>query len=302
MLWHKRIYSALSLVLFACACISCESDSSSSSGTYDPPALDEALSGTWYGWFDDDIYSKDMKFDENDPDNIFVVGIITREKTARFIGDASQYVTGAAMLDIEDTGHIAFPKYFTADISCYTWDTTGLGEHDAGDWYLADIVPHSLAGNSVFSSGWLLGKYWATGSEEKRYFELYGYSSSGINPSIGKLAGEWKIEHAFKSGNDLTFTIEADGTMEGQDVYGNRLNGAISIHVSAEDPKEEIYDVRLTLDPKDAPYPTVDLEGLASYLVSRNTTTDQVEESLAVGVTGDGHMVTGIAARVPEGD
>lgn len=308
MSWQRRIFVALFPVFLAFACVSCESSSSSSSddpGTAKDPL---PLSGTWQGYFlaGDDVVTKDSEDDayddiyqgtefDIDDDDIYVAAIITRELEARFIGDTTTFVCDEGSLGVKDVINIR--KFLGADLDAYTWNT-GSGGEWAGDWYHADVVPHNIWGNTWLTNSLIGGLYWETGSEVYRQFQVYGYSSSGISPNIAKLAHEWKIENAFKGGNTLTFIIADDGSISGKDDEGNSFDGTIEIHYDADTPRHEIYNVNLTLDPIDPTYPPVDLVGLATYIASTNDETNEVEESLAIGVTSDNHLVTGIAAKV----
>jgi len=318
-----RIFPLVAAIFFlACACVSCESGSSSSDPgevlpprPWDNPMPDPSddttsssmeLIGSWVGYFlagDDDVfddvfnYSNEndnpLEFDFDD-DDLFAIGIITREKEARFIGDTSQFVCPEGSLGASNIAGIRtiFGGYF----DYYTWNTQGL------EPYTANVEPISIYGNALFSIYFLDGFYWYTDTPEADrdfwQFQFFNYTTTGISADIEKIAGQWKISDAFWKGNTLTFTIEPNedrrsATITGTDTHTpqNTFEGTI-IEIHYDD--TDLYDVSLKLNEE------FDLEGLATYVSSYDNQGIHAESSLAIGVSDGQRMVTGLAAPVPE--
>lgn len=317
---HRILFYIVAFFSLACACVSCESGSNNTDpGEVLPPrpwdnqmpdpsnddiASSMKLMGSWVGYFlsgNDDVF--DYRGGNNDPlefdlddDDIFAIGMITREKEARFIGDTSQFVCPEGSLGVMNIADVRtiFGGYF----DYYTWNTLGL------DPYTADVESISIYGNALLSKYFLEGFYWYTGTPEAErdfwQFQFYNYTTTGISADIDKIAGQWQISNAFWKGNTLTFTITPDGdgqsaTITGTDTHTpqNTFEGTIiEIHYDDDVHGTDLYKVSLTLND------TFDLEGLATYVSSYDTRGIHTESSLAIGVSDGERMVTGIAAPV----
>lgn len=316
---HRILSLVAALFFLACACVSCESgsDNLDPGGVLPPRPWDNPmpdpsddttssmnLIGSWVGYFlagNDDVFDYNNENDnplefDFDNDDLFVIGIITREKEARFIGDASQFVCSEGSLGVRNIANIRtiFGGYF----DYYTWDTMGL------DPYTANVEPISIYGNALLSIYFLDGFYWHTGVPEADrdfwQFQFFNYTTTGISADIEKIAGQWQISDAFWKGNTLTFTIEPSGDGESAIITGadahtpqNTFEGTIiEIHYDGDVHGTDLYDVSLKLND------TFDLEGLATYVSSYDTQGIRTESSLAIGVSDGSRMVTGIAAPV----
>jgi hypothetical protein len=304
---HWRLSLIAAFFVLACACISCESNSNHGDpGDILPPTEDMELVGTWAGYFvsgaDDKLDDADSSGDDDlefDDDDIFAIGIITREKEARFIGDTSQFVCPEGSLSVDNT--LSVRTIFGGHLDYYVWNTTGGNAP-----YTADVEHISIYGDAFLSIYFLNGLYWYTDvpEAERDYwqFQFFNYTTTGIAADIEKLAGEWTISHAFKRDNTLRFTItptgDAGGSISGTDTDGNTIDGNI-VEIHYDDLHgTEIYDVALTLTtPADGAF---DLEGLATYVSSYDTEGIEVTPSIAIGVSDGSRMVTGLAAPVPD--
>ncbi len=303
MKWHRILSLIATLFFLACACVSCESGSDNTDpGEVLPPTGDMDLVGSWAGYFvsgaDDaiDPDAVDDVFLDFDDDDIFAIGVITQEREARFIGDATQFVCPEGSLNVNYT--LPTRTIFGGVLDHYTWNTQGL------DPYTADVEAISIYGEAFLSIYFLNGVHWYTGTPEADrdfwQFQFFNYTTTGISADIERIAGQWQIGDAFWKENTLTFTITPndDGqsaTVTGTDTHDpqNTFEGTIiEIHYDDDVHGTDLYDVSLTLNG------TFDLEGLATYVSSYDTQGVHTESSLAIGVSDGDRMVTGIAAPV----
>jgi len=284
--------------------MSCSESSGSSDPGPDIPAEDSPLSGTWVGYFlagDDDIYDpNDTSAITYDSDDIFVIGIITLEREARFISDKSMFVCPEGEFTVVDVD--AVRKLFGGDLLYYVWDTFGA---DGSDDYVATVSNKTIYGDAFLTNYFLQGLYWDAGTEDTYWpFEVYNYNTTGVLPDIEELDGEWVMQNAFKKGNTLTFTIaktsESTASIRGEDStpFGtkNTFDGTITIHYDEENPNNVIFDLYLCMND------LIDLNGLATYIESMDFAgIDPIERTLAIGVTDTTtHLLTGFAKSVPE--
>jgi len=314
---HMKGFRRLSLIaasfILACACISCESGSSG--GSYDPAGPWQPIGevvGSWAGYFYrgenglvdiDDGFSVDIL--EPDDDDIFVTAIITREKEARFIGDETQYVCLENSFGVNSS--LDVKAFFAGVFDHYTYasDTGGIGP------YAADVVRINVGGEAIFTTDHLYGYYYDDVDDvddaDLYYWEVLNYAGTPASSDIKKIAGQWRIDDSFYTGNTLVLTITTTGVdedpgrgiIEGSDDRGNLFDGEI-IEIHYDDlPGVDLYDVFLTLTPNDSfgggPF---DLEGLATFISSYHTEGLDLDSSLAIGVSDGSRMVTGMAAPV----
>ncbi|MRR24281.1 hypothetical protein EG830_15020 [bacterium] len=306
---HFRIVAFFYLLLIICACISCESGSSSGSTEEEVPIStdDRELIGTWAGWlaFGEGNYLVD--FDNNDPNDIFAIGILTLAEEARFIGDIAQFVCYEGSFGV--TNYYNVRKNFGGNFYFYTYlaDTTG------GD-YNSSIESVRLEGSTFLTNAYLEGYYVypPVPNPPTTWWEILflNYSTSGIHPDVNKLEGTWKIEDAYIQDNTLTFTVTPTSansdtaTIAGTDSRGNIINGTI-IEIQYNDttrniPATEMYRVSLNLTTTIIPTST-NLTGLATYIESMDSSGVEVQRGMAIGVTsyGSTRMLTGVATKIP---
>ena len=312
---HMKGLRRLSLIaasfILACACISCESGSSG--GSYDPAGHWQPIGevvGSWAGYFYrgenglidiNDGFSVDIL--EPDDDDIFVTAIITREKEARFIGDETQYVCLENSFGVNTSLDVRaiFAGFF--DQYTYTSDTSGIGP------YAADVVRINVGGQAIFTTDHLYGYYYEDVDDADMYYwEVLNYAATPASSDIKKIAGKWRIDDSFYTGNTLVLTITTTGVdedpgrgiIQGSDDRGNLFEGEI-IEIRYDDlPDVDLYDVFLTLTPHDSidGVPFFDLEGLATFISTYHTEGLDLDSSLAIGVSDGSRMVTGMAAPV----
>ncbi|MGI6395621.1 MAG: hypothetical protein ACOX3E_00060 [Desulfomonilia bacterium] len=300
-----RILSHIAAIFFlACVCVSCESSSSNTDpGNVLPPTGKLDLVGSWAGYFvsgaDDAINPNavDDGFLDFDEDDIFAIGVITQEREARFVGDASQFVCPQGSLSVNYT--LPNRTIFGGVLDYYTWNTL------SPDPYAANVEHISIYGEAFLSIYFLNGVHWYTDTPEADrdfwQFQFFNYTTTGISADIEKIAGQWQISDAFREGNTLTFTItpnsDGEAAITGTDTQDpqNTFEGTIiEIHYDDDVHGTDLYRVSLTLN-DDASDP---LEGLATYVSSYDTQGIHTVSSLAIGVSGGDRMVTGIAAPV----
>jgi hypothetical protein len=275
------------------------------------------LIGTWAGYFlsgDSTYDASNDPLDPNNPDRIFMIGIITRNPGARFIGDTSQFVIDDGSLGIYD--NYSYSKtYSSEDVYYYTWNTQGpsFGTHGpGGDDYLATVQNVDLAGSTLYTNDILDGVYYFDAQPNTYWeFQLLNYASDEIYPDVRKLAGTWEINNSFVYGKDgdgdyyntLTFVMNTNGTADkiivnGTDTYGNVITGTIEaiVYDTTSDtvPHTEIYAVDLQLNG------AVDMEGLATYIETMDSGGIVIDKSLAIGATNSNHLITGIAKEVED--
>lgn len=297
---HRILHLVAAIFFLACACVSCESGSSSSSDyPAEPWQPIGELVGSWFGYFYegengliDDDFSTDP-LDEPDDDDVFTIGIITPEREARFIGDDTQYVCLENSLGIDDSLRVRtiFSGFF--DHYTYASNTGGIGP------YAADVKTMYIQGNAVFTIDNLYGFYCDdVKGADMYYWEVINSmnaTTAGVTADIEKLAGDWEISNSFYLDNTLAFTItpmdDESGLIIGEDTLGNTFEGTI-IEIHYDD--TDLYDVSLKLNEE------FDLEGLATYVSSYDNQGIHAESSLAIGVSDGQRMVTGLAAPVPE--
>jgi len=315
---RSALTGIVAFLFLACACISCESGSSSSSGPVEPqPPVDEELVGSWEGHLlagEEDIIVPgdfDSSDDENfvfddDDDDIFVIGIITRDREAMLIGDESLFF--CSTLGAND--RLEVRTIFGGKFDRYTWNAQGDDSP-----YLSEKEPEviSLFGNAFLSIYFLDGYYWYTEEGQERswpfQFLSYNSTSTGLTADVRKLAGTWEISNAFKKDNALSLTITTTGepgtgNIQGSDSDDNIFDGEIiEIHYTDLSGKQgvDIYRVSLELTPLNEPGDGLHLlEGLAAYVSSYDSKGIEVERSLAIGATdaGGSRMVIGLAKPV----
>ncbi len=313
---HERIISILFLISLVFLCVSCESGSSSSGDGGSVVIEDYELTGTWAGYFlsgDDDKNrttgtTSELDFDADD---IFTIGMITLEGQARFVGDAAQFVCLENSLGVYD---FPFRKRFSSEyFYYYTWATNGVSGHGPDD-YAANIKPVSLVGDTIFSNSFMEGVYLYPPATDTWLFQMLNYSTSGIHAEVEKLEGDWEINNSFVYGKDgddyintLTLTVvptsDTAGSIDGIDTFGNEFSGTIiEIHYSDPSlniPGTELYDISLTLLNGGPP---INLDGLATYIESMNSSGIGLRKTLAIGATDDArrHLVTGLAKKTEE--
>ncbi len=300
-----RVCAFLYLLFIACACISCEGSSGGSEVEDVPIATDDReLIGTWAGWFAYGADNHTVDFDNDDPNDIFTIGILTLEREARFIGDTSQLVCYEGSFGV--TNYYNVRKNFGGNFWFYTYETTG-------DDYEATTQSIRFEGSTFLTNSYLDAYYVYRPIPDPlgdQYWEalLLNYSTSGIQPDVNKLEGTWEIEDSFVAGNTLTLNITAvsttKGTFTGADApRGNTIINGEIIEIHYNDPTRnipatEMYRVSLDLNNGVS---TVSLSGLATYIASMTSSGVSVDESLAIGATSSGgtRMLTGIAEKVP---
>jgi hypothetical protein len=302
---HRTFSLVMACVVLAFGCISC-SDDSSSSGS--PGGTQEILEpvGSWLGWFKGgdsgsyDVYGFDPTEDT------FAAMIIERdgdspERRARFISDTAQLVC--------DDFYVGYPTtyLFFGNFDSYTWNNQGPD-------YSFYEEPVSIYGYA-FSNTLLLGEYWETesgSSQDNLDFMFLAYNSTttgtGVTADVEKLVGEWAIQNAFSNENTLIFTITTTGVsgtggISGYDGLGNTIEGEI-IEIHYEDlPDQQSVDTYRVLVELATSSGTFidDLEGAATYISNFEVDEgEEIERVLAIGVSGMGHMITGLAAPVVE--
>lgn len=313
MRWQRVSYPIVSLMFLACICMSCTSGGNSGDNSAPPlEVVDMELIGSWAGYFlsGDSVYdASNDPLDPDNPDRIFVIGIITRGPGARFIGDCSQFVCFEDSTGIYD--HDGYSKTFTSEgVYYYTWNTQGpsFSTHGpGGDDYLANVQYVGMAASTLYSNDILDGIYYFE-SQPSTYweFQLLNYTSAEIFPDVKKLGGTWKINNSFVYGrsganylNTLTLVLDTNGIIiNGSDTFGNVVTGSIEeivYNVTSDTvPYTEIYGVNLQLNG------SVDLEGLATYIETMDSGGIVIEKALAIGATNSNHLITGIAQKVEE--
>jgi len=296
----------LYLLFIACACISCESGSSDGSNIVDTPIStdDRELIGTWAGWFAYGEDNFDVEYDNDDPNDIFAIGILTLELEARFIGDSAQLVCYEGDFSVTD---YVVRKNFGGDFYFYIYNTT------TGTDYEATYSGIRFAGGTILTNDFLSGNYVYLPVPDPivDYWEalFINYSVEDIYSDVHKLSGAWHIENSFVHGNTLDITIAAAaestiGTITGSDTNGNTITNGEIIEIHYYDttkniPATDMYRINFTLT---AGGTSTDLSGLATYIENMDSSGVEVEqEVLAIGATsyGSDRMLTGIATKVP---
>jgi len=240
----------------------CSEDSGSSIGASEPFPTQE-LSGVWLGDF----------FTEN-VDN-FTVGIITRDKEARFIGSNIQYSGLQNALNV------------TPNTSVFSGNLDELSLDDPADDYSSTSVAVQVGG-WIATQALLWGSFRYEDTQETGSLYFVYNTTYEVSPNVRNLAGSWIASNVFEDGNTLTLNIVPDpdienttsGTISGGDSLANIFSGDITIHYTTESEAEgNVYDVSLTFD-------GIELNGLATYV--EEMTTEGIEipkKTLALGVS-----------------
>jgi len=309
---RQKIVSGLFLISLVSLCVSCESSSSSSNDGGSVILNEYELTGTWAGYFlfgDDDKNRNSVSEFDYDADDIFTVGMITLEGQARFVGDVSQFVCLENSLGVYDFG--SRKRFSSYDFYLYTWNTDGVSGTGPDD-YAATVKSVYLLGDSMLENSFLEGVYSYPPDGDQWLFQLLSYATN-VFADVEKLEGEWEINNSFVYGKDgddeyintLTLTVDPTsdtaGEITGTDTFGNSISGTIvEIHYSDPSlviPDTELYDVSLVLsrnigDP-------INLDGLATYIESMDSSGISLTQTLAIGATDSArqHLVTGLATK-----
>jgi len=196
----------------------------------------------------------------------FVIGIITPDHEARFIGDVVQY-------DGDITVN-AGPTSFSADINKYTWIEALTGYDSTGT--LLDFWGY------VWTRALILGTYSDPGEDEdiRHTYTLYYNTTFTVLPNVEHLGGEWRIQNAIVDGNTASITITPDvgnttgGNITGSDNLANTFTGRVTILYDLYN----VYRVEMSINGGET------LTGLATYIEEVHTIGIDIPRSMAIGV------------------
>lgn len=253
-------------MLFAAGC-----SSSNSTGRLEEPYVKQDISGVWTGYLGSN----------------FAIGIISTEDqenySAWFIGSNIQYISPAGSF----LAQVAPSYIFQGYLNDFTWNTAGL-DYQSASRSLFVTAPGQT--KSFFGGGIYPGGAYTYGSgEETGQLTFYYNTTYTVSPNVNNMSGDWEIKNELKTGNTLVLAIAlssstAGTTVSGKDNRGNTFDGTIKIHYNPT--PHNVYDVKLTLNN------TIDLTGLATYVLGASTAGINHPKSLAIGATGTNNGIT----------
>ena len=272
-------------LLFASMLFSAGCSSSNSTSRLEEPYVKQDLSGVWEGYFASNINNINIKH--------FAFGIISTEDQERysawFIGSNIQYVSLAGSF----LEQVAPSSIFQGHLNDFVWNTTGPGL-DYQSTSRSLFVSGPGQAKSVFGDGIYPGGAYTYGSgQDTGVLAFYYNTTYTVSPNVNNMSGQWEIKDEYKTGNTLVLTIAlssstAGTTISGKDNRGNTFDGTITIH-SIDPTPHNVYDVNLTLKTLNN---TIDLTGLATYVLGASTAGITLPKSLAIGATGTNNGIT----------
>ncbi len=204
----------------------------------------------------------------------FIIGIVSEDGTARFIGDEGRQYNGT--LDVDGWS-------VSGNIDLINWNVDG-------DDYSSTAEEITGFNGGVLLNTWLLGTY-VEGNNDGA-FNLWYMGTYGDEHDIADLSGEWVLKDAFDAGNSLTISISDTGAVTAEDERlpkNEFVDGTISLYDNPED--DEIYNVfEVSLS-----FHGEELTGLATYLNKDSILTD--EDVLVFGLTSNSYSLSGFAVR-----
>jgi len=203
--------------------------------------------------------------------NNFIIGMVSEDNDARFIGDEGKQYAGVLSVN-------GFSVSGTIETS--SWD-------DSGDDYSSIVDELDSFQGGVLPETWMFGTF--TRGVSEGAFNLWYSMTYDEAYTIEDLSGEWILKNAFRDGNTLSLTIDSDGSISGQDDDANQFAGTIGFLVSAEDGgiHHNLFSMNLLFDDQE-------LSGLATYLSSESLTD---EDTLIFGLSNEGYSISGFAVR-----
>ncbi len=244
----------------------CSENSSSSSGDNESPFAELEPSGVWLGKL---IYESDTA------NPVFVIGVITKEREVRLIGEKRQYAGPEGSMHVT-----AGTPILAGSLYDYQWDEAAT-DYDAVETVL------SMSGY-IATRALLWGAFHVQETDEPGSFALFYNTTYTESPNVGDLVGEWQIDDVLHEGNTVSLFISlsnvADttrGNISVSDQLANVYNtGTIEIHYSEGVPYN-VYDVSFGLNGEE-------LAGLATFVEEMNTEGIEIPtRTLAIGATNE---------------
>lgn len=260
--------------------VGCSSSDSGGGGSVEPRENQDSA-GVWLGYIDEAL----------------VIGIITDDHDARFIGQDAFDQFNQFMSPAGEPLVLTPPVVFSGDLDLCTWDTTGPDPVEygmslrPGDLFTTVATRFMLNLPIPFGGGAYYRFDDAPSGEPPLFFWcIYNTMYHKVSPDVNNLGGQWQMHRVFSADNTLILTITptsaSRANVSGADGRGNSFNGTITIHYNDDGTTTDknVYDVNLSLHDHGGEVEL--LEGLATYVSQMNTQGIEIpSKTLVIGVT-----------------